>query len=307
MKKNCLIIGFGSAGQRHFKILKKTSFFKKFYVYSKRYKKGPLIKISRISKLEKLNLGYVIISSETPLHFNHLKKVANLKNIKILVEKPIFDKPQKIINFKSKNIFVGYNFRFNPIINYLKNYFKKNNSLICNIECGYYLPFWKKNNYKNSYHADKKRGGGVLLDLSHEIDFANWIFQDLKIINGFAAKITNLSINSEDVALLNFKSKKSKIVSIYLNYISKKLTRNIRIKSSKKTILCDLITNKIKIIGGNNKVKVINFNKDPGYLKTYKLMHKSILLNNKKDVCKLDEAFNVLNIINTIKRRKNNI
>ena len=85
------------------------------------------------------------------------------------------------------------------------------------------------------------------------------------------------------------------------------MTRNIRIKSSKKTILCDLITNKIKIIGGNNKVKVINFNKDPGYLKTYKLMHKSILLNNKKDVCKLDEAFNVLNIINTIKRRKNNI
>ena len=64
--------------------------------------------------------------------------------MKILVEKPIFDKPQKIINFKNKNIFVGYNFRFNPIINYLKNYFKKNNSFICDIECGYYLPFWKK-------------------------------------------------------------------------------------------------------------------------------------------------------------------
>lgn len=307
MKKNCLIIGFGAAGQRHFNILKKTSFFKKFYVYSKRYKKGPLTKISKINKLEKLNLGYVIISSETQLHFNHLKKVANLKNVKILVEKPIFDKPQKIINFKSKNIFVGYNFRFNPIINYLKNYFKKNNSLICDIECGYYLPFWKKNNYKNSYHADKKRGGGVLLDLSHEIDFANWIFQDLKIINGFSAKITNLSINSEDVALLNFKSKKSKIINIYLNYINKKLTRNIRIKSCEKTILCDLITNKIKIIGGNNKVKVINFSKDPGYLKTYELMHKSILLNNKKDVCKLEEALNVLNIIDTIKKRKNNI
>ena len=126
----------------------------------------------------------------------------------------------------------------------------------------------------------------------------------MKIINGFATKITNLSINSEDVALLNFKSKKSKIVSIYLNYISKKLTRNIRIKSSEKTILCDLITNKIKIIGSNNKVKVINFSKDPGYMKTYKLMHKSILLNNKKDVCKLDEALNVLNIIDISKKKK---
>lgn len=307
MKKNCLIIGFGSAGQRHFNILKKTSFFEKFYVYSKKYKKGPLTKISKLNELEKLNLGYVIISSETPLHFNHLKKVANLKDVKILVEKPIFDKPQKIINFKSKNIFVGYNFRFNPIINYLKNFFKKKNSFICQIECGYYLPFWKKSDYKNSYNADKKRGGGVLLDLSHEIDFANWIFQDLRIINGFAGKITNLSINTEDVALLNFKSKKSKIVSIYLNYISKKLTRNIRIKSSEKTILCDLISNKIKIVGDNNKVKTIKFSKDPRYMKTYKLMHKSILLNNNKDVCKFDEALNVLNIIDTFKKRKNNI
>ena len=307
MKKNCLIIGFGSAGQRHFKILKKTSFFKKFYVYSKKYKKGPLIKISKLSELEKLNLGYVIISSETQLHFNHLKKVAKLKNTKILVEKPIFEKPKSIINLKSKNIFVGYNFRFNPIINYLKKFFKKNNSFICDIECGYYLPFWKKNDYKNSYNADKKRGGGVLLDLSHEIDFANWIFQDLKIINGFTSKITNLSINSEDVALLNFKSKKSKIVSIYLNYINKKLTRKIRIKSSKKTILCDLIDNKIKIIGSNNKVKVLKWSKDPGYLKTYELMHKRILMNNEKDVCKLDEALKVLDIVDMIKKKKRNI
>ena len=38
-------------------------------------------------------------------------------------------------------------------------------------------------------------------------------------------------------------------------------------------------------------------------MKTYKLMHKSILLNNKKDVCKLDEALNVLNIIDTIKKK----
>ena len=85
------------------------------------------------------------------------------------------------------------------------------------------------------------------------------------------------------------------------------MTRKIRIKSSKKIILCDLISNKIRIISDNNKVKVIKFSKDPGYMMTYKLMHKSILLNNKKDVCKLDEALNVLNIIDTIKKRKNNI
>tara|TARA_A100001011_G_C14300703_1_gene840639 strand:+ start:2056 stop:2967 length:912 start_codon:yes stop_codon:yes gene_type:complete len=302
IKKNCLIIGFGSAGQRHYKVLKKNSSFEKFYVYSKKYYKGPLIKVLDLNKLEKLNLGYIIISSETSFHFNHLKKVSNLKNVKILIEKPIFDKVNNIAQFNNKNIFVGYNFRFNPIINFLKNYFKKNNSYICNIECGYYLPLWRKNNYKTSYSANKKRGGGVLLDLSHEIDYAQWIFQDLKIINRHINKITNLSINTEDVALMNFKAKKSNIVSIYLNYISKKLTRKIKIESEKNTILCDLIANTIKIIR-NNKVKTIRWVRDPGYLNTYKLMHKKILTNDTKNVCKIEEAIKVLSIINELKNK----
>ena len=42
--------------------------------------------------------------------------------------------------------------------------------------CGSYLPSWRKNIiYNKSYSSDKKKGGGVLLDLSHEIDYITWI------------------------------------------------------------------------------------------------------------------------------------
>ena len=33
-----------------------------------------------------------------------------------------------------------------------------------------------KSNYLKSYSASKSKGGGVLLDLSHEIDYINWLF-----------------------------------------------------------------------------------------------------------------------------------
>jgi len=44
-------------------------------------------------------------------------------------------------------------------------------------------------------------GGGVLLDLSHEIDYAKWIFGGLKILNGLNLKISELEISSDDLAL----------------------------------------------------------------------------------------------------------
>ena len=32
------------------------------------------------------------------------------------------------------------------------------------------------NQIRKSYSASKSKGGGVLLDLSHEIDYINWLF-----------------------------------------------------------------------------------------------------------------------------------
>ena len=44
-----------------------------------------------------------------------------------------------------------------------------------------YLPNWRKTNYENNY-SSKKMGGGVTNDLSHEIDYLQWLFGDIKKI-----------------------------------------------------------------------------------------------------------------------------
>ena len=50
------------------------------------------------------------------------------------------------------------------------------------VNCYSYLPNWRKNiPYYLSNSADKK-GGGVLLELSHEIDYLTWIFGDFEIL-----------------------------------------------------------------------------------------------------------------------------
>ena len=38
----------------------------------------------------------------------------------------------------------------------------------------------EKTNYTKSVSAQKKLGGGVLLELSHELDYLKWIFKNLR-------------------------------------------------------------------------------------------------------------------------------
>ena len=49
-----------------------------------------------------------------------------------------------------------------------------------NIISNSYLPKWRKRDYRTSYSSSKSQGGGVLLDLSHELDYLTWIFPNIK-------------------------------------------------------------------------------------------------------------------------------
>ena len=107
------------------------------------------------------------------------------------------------------------------MLQYLKKIINKKSQIInTNIICDSYLPNWRLRDYSKSYSANKKNGGGVHLDLSHEIDYTNWIFKNLKKNNIFSGKYSNLKINSYDYFNLLCKSKLSKIINVKLSYFS---------------------------------------------------------------------------------------
>ena len=299
MKKNALIIGYGSIGKRHYKILKKLNYFKTIFIFSKKYlsNKNKKIYVNSIKDLKHKNIKYIVIASRTEDHLFFIEEIErNFKNLNVLVEKPLFEKYYNI-NPKKNNYFVGYNLRYHPIVLYLKKIIKNKKIIFFDIKCISYLPVWRNNlNYIHSNSAGY--GGGALLELSHELDYAQYIFGNIKkIYFNLVNKISNIQIKKDDNVILYGKSSKANF-SINLNFFSHSKERKITIHMKKLTIISDLIKNQILFFKNHKITKKINFKiKDN---QTYIMQHKNTLLG--KNNCNFKDNLKLMKLIYNLKK-----
>ena len=296
------IIGFGSIGQKHLRIILENNLANKIFVVSSRNIKNNYQNTVFISfsDLVKIDPDYFIICSETSKHFEHVQFInKHFKNKKILVEKPLVLKDYK--NFKNYNkIFVGYNLRFHPLIQYIRKLIKNKKILTFDVICKTNLKKWRKRSYSETSSAFKHKGGGVVMDLSHEIDYLFYLLGNLKPLYSHNTKISSLKITSDDTLYSFGKTNQNILYSIIFNYYSKINMRSFTISSNTQTIIGDFIDNKVTLL---KKGKLYTKNwKDFNLDETYINQHKAIIFNINKDVlCDFNQGRKILNIINKIK------
>ena len=296
--KKVVIIGYGSAGRRHAKILEKNFKNIEIYIFTKQ-NINKFKSFNNLSYIKVINPDYIIIASET---YNHLKQLKylekNFTNKKILVEKPLFHKFYNL-NFKKNNIFINYNLRFNPYIQKLKKFLDKKSIYDIKLITNSYLPNWRKNiSYKKNYSVDKSKGGGVILDLSHDIDIIISLFDKISINYVSFGRKSNLTRNTEDFLYLNARSKKANI-SLDINYYSKNELRLIFVDGRNFSLNLDLKNNIFKLCKNNKIYKITKkYSQDFTFLKT----HEAIISGkNSKSLCKIEDGKKVLRFIEDIK------
>ena len=289
-KINILIIGFGSIGQRHYRNIKKI--FKSeanFFILRKICKTPFLTKNNNLSKNQKperksvniikklndlkekkINIYAAFICTPTSLHLKPLNWLLR-NNIDTFIEKPLSNnlvglKQIEKIYQKSRAVtMIGYQMRFNPIINFLskeKNFQKFVGDLnfveIVNGEDVRNFHPWE--NYSKSYTSKKNLGGGVTLSQIHELDYFKFLFKDYKIIKNksFVLKNSNLKVDVDDTSshLFHLKKKhKNLICSIHLNFYENPKRRTIRFLGNQGSLLADLNKNQIYIYNKNKFIK----------------------------------------------------
>ena len=296
-----LIIGYGSIGKRHHKILSNFKNIKDIKIISKLNPSNVKKIVFKASDLLIYDPDYIIVSSETSKHFRQLKMLNEIfQNKIILVEKPLFNSYKQIGKINNK-IFVGYNLRFHPHVKFLKDTIsidKKDKLLSVIVYAGSFMPLWRKNrNYTNVYSSKKNKGGGVEYDLSHEFDYVKWIFGKFKTLLKINKKISNLKISSNDhLSLFGF-FEKNKLININLNYYTKIPHRKLIADFNNKTIHLDLIENSLSIKYVNSKKKIykkINkIDRDFTFIK----QHHAIINGKFSDLCTYKDALDDIKLM----------
>lgn len=297
-----LLIGFGSIGKRHFEVLSKLSRIKSIDLVTKQNIENEKCYKTLEEVLNISTYDYFIIASETNKHFSQLEYLENsVKNKLIFCEKPLFESKKKLI-IKNNKVFIGYVLRFHPLLEKLKVFLKEEQIILANAKCGQYLPSWRANtDYKNCYSAKKEEGGGVLLDLSHEIDYVQWICGSIQKLNSIQTKISDLEINSDDLTMLIGKTNKNTMINISIDYISKFTHRKLLVETLENTYELDFILNKLIKKNKLGLEEVYSFsNLERNYL--FEKMHLDIF-NEQKNICTFKEALSVMETISTIQEQ----
>ena len=242
----------------------------------------------------------------------------------LLIEKPISDVPdgvEHLINTcKNKNItlMVGYNLRFNPTLQeFRKSILQKKigKVLSVKVEVGQYLPNWRPDSdYRKSVSAQKKLGGGVLLELSHEVDYIGWIFGKYSWVKSHISKQSDLEIDVEDSASmifgLNINQGSEVVVSLNMDFIRHDSMRQCTVIGDEGSLRWDGIKGEVSIFQKNSKEWSLIFSQSTDRDYTYKCEISDFIAaieKNKKVTITGQDGLKVVQVIDAIHQSyKNN-
>ena len=297
-----LLIGYGSIGKRHFEILSRLSQISSVDLLTQQK-----VKICQCYKsfeeIKDLNFyDYFVIASPTYKHYEQLQYLEkNVSRKLILCEKPLFE-TRKNLHIRNNQLFVGYVLRFHPLLLKLKEFVKNEKIIAFHAKCGQYLPTWRpQTDYRDSYSAKKREGGGVLLDLSHEIDYAQWICGVCKEIKSYQSKVSDLEIDSDDLTMFIAKTNQDVFLNISLDYISKINHRRVIVETLESSYELDFIANKLMKKNKFAEAEIYNFaTLERNFM--FEQMHLDIL-GEQKYVATFEEGLEVMQTITTIEEQ----
>ena len=290
-----LVIGYGSIGSRHASVLSKLK-CDVSVVSSRKNERYTCFQSIELA-LERNHFDQIIIANPTNNHFETLNKISNCNfHGTILVEKPLFSKLEQLPN--NENIYVAYNLRFHALIQKIRVLLQDEELISCSVQVGSYLPNWRKNSdYRECYSTKKEYGGGVLRDLSHEIDYILWVCGKCNEVTAVGGHYSDLEITSDDVYAILMRCERCPIINLQLDYLNKMPTRQITIHTKKNnSFFLDLIKGELSINGD------LTLKAQGAISKTYMAQHELMLKKDFTDFCDYQQGLSVVKLIETIEQ-----
>ena len=210
-----LVVGLGSIGALHLRLARKLLPDSDIRVLRHRYHDAAPEHadgcFSSLDEAIKFAPQLAVIANPASMHLSVAKSLAQV-GAHLLIEKPLSSSAEGVSDFLYNcrqygvTLLVGYNLRFLRSLQVFRDLVQQGavgHVLSVRSEIGQYLPSWRPGtDYRIGVSARHDLGGGVLLELSHELDYLRWIFGEVASVNALLSRQSELEIDVEDSAYL---------------------------------------------------------------------------------------------------------
>jgi predicted dehydrogenase len=283
-----VIFGLGSIGQRHARLIKDNFSCELVAFRSGAGKEGNVLgikEISSFSELDQFNPDAAFITNPTDMHLEYAIPCAK-RGISLFIEKPLSNSIEMVPELAEQakitgaETYVAYCLRFHSVIKWIKNHLEertsnhemrnndlRNKPLHVSVYASSYLPSWRSNvNHLEHYSAKKERGGGVVFELSHEIDYLHHLFGEAQNIEVNSGRLSEVTYDAEDYIDMILSYGKLK-ATVHIDFMSHLNRREVIIDFIDHTVIGDLVNGTIIQIGpGKEKVTYeFDYQKDNMY------------------------------------------
>jgi predicted dehydrogenase len=215
---------------------------------------------------------YVVIANPTAEHIDAFSALS-AKGFagRVLVEKPAqLGIVSNELPFEAVGI--AYNLRFHPVLQAVRARIAGQNILSVRAYAGQDLDTWRPGRPAHEqYSAHAHQGGGVLRDLSHELDYLAWMLGDVTDVVALGGRIGEKTVDSDDAWSILLATSDVPQVTLQLNYFDIPGARTLHVITPNETIDADITAGRLTVNGELSQSWVVQRND------TYRAMHSDML------------------------------
>lgn len=245
-----VVVGAGSIGQRHLRNLARMG-VAVAALRSYRGTAGALPAVPTLTTwgaVREFHPDAVVIATPTALHADTAIQAAE-DGYHLLVEKPLAHTLsharaiQQAVTDAGTVGLVGYHFRHHPTLQQVRAWVREGaigTPIHARAHWGEYLPGWHPGeDTQTSYSARRDLGGGVVLTLSHTLDYLRWILGEPVEVSAFTTRATTYTVDVEDVAHVSLRLATGGIATVTLDYAERSPRHELHIVGLEGSITWD--------------------------------------------------------------------
>lgn len=156
-----------------------------------------------------------------------IARMALERGAHLMIEKPLtqsVDGVEEVLrgcDARGLRVLTAYNWRYWPPMLLVERMLKDGRIgavRAARTEYAYHLTIrYPGKDYRQSYMADAKQGGGCLLDESHAIDYMRWLLGEISDVSAVVDRVSSLDISTDDIADLTVRFASGAIGNIHMD------------------------------------------------------------------------------------------